>query len=170
MIRTLKIGNKEVQLTNNVGWALVYRDQFGHDIVSTLTPMLAVALDLSSGFLQTVGANKKEVSAEDILKALDGDMLINALAHFAGLEFVDLIHITWAMAKAFDDSLPEPRVWVQEFDEFPVDVIAPEVAKLVFQGMVSAKNAKRLMNLFKSVKGIQPLTSTPSSLQESNED
>lgn len=170
MIRTLTIGNKEVRLTNNVGWALVYRDQFGHDIISTLTPMLAVALDLSSGFLQTVGAGKKEVSAEDILAALDGDMLIDALAHFAGLEFVDLINITWAMAKAYDDSLPEPRKWVAEFEEFPVDVVAPEVAKLAFKGLVSAKNAKRLMNLLQSIKVSRPLTSTPLSSQGLSED
>ena len=170
MIRTLTIGNKEVRLTNNVGWALVYRDQFGHDIISTLTPMLAVALDLSSGFLQTVGAGEKEVTAEDILTALDGDTLIDALAHFSGLEFVDLVNITWAMAKAYDDSIPEPRRWVAEFEEFPVDIIAPEVAKLAFKGLVSTKNAKRLMNLLGSIKGIQPLTSTPLSSQESNED
>ena len=170
MIKTLTIGNKEVRLTNNVGWTLVYRDQFGHDIISTLTPMLAVALDLSSGFLQTVGVGKKEVTAEDVLMTLDGDVLIDALAHFAGIEFVDLVNITWAMAKAYDESLPEPRIWVQGFDEFPVDVIAPEVAKLVFKGLVSTKNVTRLMNLFKNVKGIQPLTLTPLSSQESNED
>ena len=170
MIKTLKIGNKEVHLTNNVGWALVYRDQFRHDIISTLTPMLAVALDLSSGFLQTVGTGKKEVTAEDILEVLDGETFINALSHFAGLEFVDLINITWAMAKAYDDSLPEPRVWVKDFDEFPVDEIAPEVAKLVFTGLVSTKNLKRLMNLLKSVKGIQPLTLTQSSSQDLNGD
>lgn len=165
MIRTIEIGNKEVRLSNNIGWTMIYKDQFGHDIVSSLTPMLAAGLDLVSGFLSDVDTSKP-VDAVDILKKIDGDVLIDAMAHLAGVELVDLINITWAMAKAMDDDLPEPKRWVKDFDEFPVDIIAPEVAKLAFKGMVSTKNLKRLMSLRERVKTIQPLTSTPSSSQE----
>lgn len=166
MIKTIEIGNKEIRLTNNASWAMVYRDQFGHDIISTLTPMIAVALDLSSGFIQTVGEGKKDVTVTDVLSALDGDTFIDALAHFSGLEFVDLINITWSMAKALDDNLPEPRRWIKEFDEFPVDVVAPEVAKLAIRGLVSTKNLTRLRNLLEGIKMTQPLTSTQLSSQD----
>ena len=50
LIKTINVGNKEVRLSNNIGWTIIYRDQFGHDIVSSLTPMLAAGLDLISGF------------------------------------------------------------------------------------------------------------------------
>lgn len=166
MIRTIEIGNKEVRLTNNASWAMVYRDQFGHDIISTFTPMIAVALDLSSGFIQTIGEGEKDVTVTDVFSALDGDTFIDMLAHFSGLEFVDLINITWAMAKALDDDLPEPRRWIKEFDEFPVDVVAPEVAKLAIRGLVSTKNLKRLRNLLQDIKMTQPLTSTQLSSQD----
>ena len=169
MIRTLDIGNKEVRLSNNIGWTMIYRDQFGHDIVSALTPMLAAGLDIVAGFLGDVDTSKP-VTATDIMKNIDGNALLDAMAHLSGVEFVDLINITWAMAKAVDDDLPEPRRWVREFDEFPVDVIAPEVAKLAFKGMVSTKNLKRLMDLKKNLQTIRPLPSTQSSSQESNED
>lgn len=169
MIRTLDIGNKEVRLSNNISWTMIYRDQFGHDIVSALTPMLAAGLDVISGFLGDVDTSQP-VNAADIMKNIDGDALLDALAHLSGVEFVDLINITWAMAKAVDDSLPEPMRWVKDFDEFPVDVIAPEVAKLAFKGMVSTKNLKRLMDLKKNLQTIRPLPSTPSSSQESKED
>jgi len=169
MIRTLDIGNKEVRLSNNISWTMIYRDQFGHDIVSALTPMLAAGLDVISGFLGDVDTSQP-VNAADIMKNIDGDALLDALAHLSGVEFVDLINITWAMAKTVDDSLPEPMRWVKDFDEFPVDVIAPEVAKLAFKGMVSTKNLKRLMDLKKNLQTIRPLPSTQSSSQESKED
>lgn len=169
MIRTLEFGNKEIRLSNNISWTMIYRDQFGHDIVSALVPMLAAGLDVISGFLGDVDTSQP-VNAADIMKNIDGDALLDALAHLSGVEFVDLINITWAMAKAVDDSLPEPMRWVKDFDEFPVDVIAPEVAKLAFKGMVSTKNLKRLMDLKKNLQTIRPLPSTQSSSQESKED
>lgn len=168
MIRTLEFGNKEVRLSNNISWTMIYRDQFGHDIVSALVPMLAAGLDVISDFLGDVDTSQP-VNAADIMKNIDGDALLDALAHLSGVEFVDLINITWAMAKAVDDSLPEPMRWVKDFDEFPVDVIAPEVAKLAFKGMVSTKNLKRLMDLKKNLQTIRPLPSTQSSSQESKE-
>lgn len=170
MEKTLSIGGKEVRLTNNIGWTLAYRDQFGQDIIATLTPVLAAAVDLISGFLQEAGDGKTDLEITDVLRALDGDVLINAVAHLSGLEFVDLVNITWAMAKAADDNIPEPRMWVREFEEFPVDEIIPEVVKLAVKGLISRKNLTRLKNLTKSVKGIRPLTSTQSSLPDSKED
>ena len=168
MIRTLEFGNKEVRLSNNIGWTMIYKDQFGHDIVSTLTPMLAAGLDLISGFLSDVDTSKP-VDAMDLLKKIDGDVLIDAMAHLSGVEIVDLINITWAMAKAMDDDIPEPKRWVRDFEEFPIDVIAPEIAKLAFKGMVSTKNLKRLMSLKEKIRTIQPLTSTQSSSPELSE-
>ena len=170
MIKTIEIGNKEVTLSNNISWTMIYRDQFGHDIVSTLTPMLAAAMDLVSGFLENVGTTDGKIDSTEVLKNLDGDKVIDAIAHLSGLEMVDLIYITWAMAKAVDDSIPEPMRWARQFDAFPVDVIAPEVVKLAALGMVSTKNLKRLNDLRTSLKKVQPLTLTPSSSQDSNED
>ena len=74
MIRTLDIGNKEVRLSNNISWTMIYRDQFGHDIVSALAPMLAAGLDVISGFLGDVDTSQP-VNAADIMKNIDGDAL-----------------------------------------------------------------------------------------------
>lgn len=165
MEKTVKIGKKSVRLNNNIGWAITYRDQFGRDIVQALMPMIAGAMDVVSGILNETG-KLEDITPEDILKVADGDALIDAVIHLSGLEFVDFINITWALAKCADDTIPEPSEWVKEFDEFPLDVLAPEVARLVIKGVVSSKNLKRLKNL---TQRIQPLNSTPSSSQELNE-
>ena len=170
MEKIIKIGKQEVRLTNNVSWAMTYRDQFGHDIIPTLMPMLAAALDIISGIVDEVSEGGR-ISVADILKALDGDKMLDAVIHLSGLEFVELINITWAMAKAADDDIPEPKVWVKSFSEFPVDKIAPEVFSLAFKGLVSSKNLKRLKDLTSGIKVVQPTsTSTQSSSQDSNED
>lgn len=170
MIKTVKIGSKEVILDNNVGWTLIYRDQFGQDIIPSIMPLLAGAMDVISGLFQEVG-DVSEISIDDIAKLTDGDALINAMVHIGGFEFVDFLNITWAMAKNADDSIPEPKQWIKGFDEFPIDVIGVEVVKLIFKGMISSKNLKRLNA---KIKSVQPKknksTLKPSSSPELNAD
>lgn len=151
MIKTITIDDKNIVLDNNVGWTLIYRDQFGRDIIPAIMPLLAGALDVVSGIFQEAG-DKKEITIESLAKLADGDTLINAMIHIGGFEFVDFINITWAMAKNADDSIPEPNIWLKQFDEFPIDVIGPEVVKLIFKGMVSSKNLERLNGLMKNVQ------------------
>lgn len=169
MIKTIKVGNKEVQFDNNVGWAMIYKDQFGSDIIPSVMPMFAAAFDIISGLVNETGKTN-DITLADILKLTDGDALINAVIHLGNLEFVDFINITWSLAKNADDSIPEPREWVKQFDEFPVDTLAPAIVKLIFKGLASSKNLKRLNALKKTVRLNKTSTSTPSSSQESKED
>lgn len=166
MEKTIKIGNTSVRLNNNVGWAMEYRDQFGTDIIPTLIPMFAGAIDIASGLINETGKTK-EIDLGDILALTDGDTLLDAVVHLGGLEFVDFINITWALAKCADENIEEPRIWVKQFDTFPVDEVAPVVLGMILKGVVSSKNLRRL----ESVKtAIRPKSaSTKSSSQESSE-
>ncbi len=167
MEKTIKIGKKSVKLNNNVSWAIVYRDQFGRDIIPTIMPLFASALDIISGIINETGKTD-DIELTDLAKLADGDSLLNAAIHLGGFEFTDLICITWALAKCADEDIPAPREWIEQFDTFPVDVVAPEVFSLIFKGVVSSKNLKRLENL---KKRIQPTSiSTQSSSPDSNED
>lgn len=167
MEKTIKIGKKSVRLNNNISWAIVYRDQFGRDIIPALMPLLASALDIISGLINETGKTE-DIELTDLAKLADGDALLNAVIHLGGFEFTDLICITWALAKCADEDIPAPREWIAQFDSFPIDVIAPEVFTLIFKGVVSSKNLKRLEDL---KKRIQPTSiSTQSSSPDSNED
>ena len=108
----IKIGEKEVKVNNRAGWTITYRDQFGHDIVPTLMPLFAGALDVISGLIKETGKTDN-IEITDILAMTDGDALINAFIHLSGFEFVEFLNITWAMAKEADDSIPEPKTWVR---------------------------------------------------------
>lgn len=167
MEKTIKIGKQSVRLNNNISWAIVYRDQFGRDIIPALMPLLASALDIISGLINETGKTE-DIELADLAKLADGDALLNAVIHLGGFEFTDLICITWALAKCADEDIPAPREWIAQFDSFPIDVIAPEVFTLIFKGVVSSKNLKRLEDL---KKRIQPTSiSTQSSSPDSKED
>ena len=165
MEKTIKISGQNVKLNNNIGWAICYRDQFGKDVIPTLMPMFAAGLDVISGLISETGKTDS-VSIADLAEITTGDRLIDMMVHLGGLEFVDFINITWALAKCADDSIPDPNEWVRQFDEFPVDVIAPAVVQLIYKGVVSSKNRKRLETL---KTRIQPSTQIQSSSQESSE-
>jgi len=168
MEKTIKIGSKKVRLCNDIVWALNYRDQFGQDIIPTLMPMLAALVDMLSGLVRT-GMVGKEVHVEEILKKMDGDDITNAVVHLGGVELTDLINITWALAKTADEGIPEPREWLKQFDSFPVDEVAPAVFDLMAKGVISTKNLKRLESLKDSLKNLQPISTTSSSQQPSED-
>lgn len=173
MEKTIKIGDKDVRLKNNVAWTFEYRDQFGQDIIPVLMPMAAALLDIVGGMIRATGKSETEdgPDVQEILATLDTDDLMNALIHISGLEFVELLNITWSLAKCADESIPEPKIWIRQFDEFPVDVVAPAVFEMVIKGVVSSKNLKRLETLRASLrpKTSSRSESTTSSSQESSE-
>lgn len=145
MEKTIKLGDKEIRLNNRVGWVLTYRDQFGTDILPTIMPLFAGLLDIVSGVMaQTDG---DDISLENILRLIDTDSVMDALVHLSGFELAEFLNITWAMAKEADEDLPDPETWLRSFEEFPLDIIVPEVFKMAFNGMVSSKNRARLESL-----------------------
>ena len=154
MIKTVKFGKNEIILDNNIGWTMVYRDQFGTDIIPSIMPILAGMVDILSGVAEDIGG-KKEIGIEMLGELSESGKLEEAIIKASSAEFVDFINITWALAKNADDNISDPREWVRQFDEFPVDVIGPEVFKLIFKGMISSKNLKRMNAAMKSVHPVK---------------
>ena len=146
-----------------------YRDQFGKDILPAVMPLLASMIEGVSTILADADKGG-ELTAASVAEALEGRTIDILLPMFQA-EFVDLIiNVTWAMAKAADESIDPPKKWVRQFDEFPLDVVWPAVLNLVMKGFVSSKNLKRLKKLGEDLRKLQPSQSTTSSSPESNED
>ena len=167
MEKIIKIGKQEVRLSNNVAWTMEYRDQFGKDIVPALMPVLASLMEGVAAIVSETG--KSEISVADIAAALEGRTM-DVLLPLYQVEFVDaVVNVTWAMAKAANESIDPPKKWVRQFEEFPLDVVGPAVYDLVLKGFISSKNLKRLKKLGESLKNLQPSHSMTSSSQDSSE-
>ena len=157
MEKTIKIDSKtSLKLSNSVAWMMLYRDQFGRDIVPVLIPALTAVTDIA---VEVNKAVQNGATPAQIVSALDTDIVKDALVEASGLEFVDLLNIIWAMAKAADDDIDEPIIWVRQFDKFPLDTILPFVFDMILSCMVSTKNLKRLRT---SMQSLKPSPSTES--------
>ncbi|MBQ2591131.1 MAG: hypothetical protein II569_05270 [Paludibacteraceae bacterium] len=143
-----------------------YRDQFGKDILPVIMPFMASMIEGVTTIISDAG----ELTMENISQALEGRAMDVLLPMFQA-EFVDLVvNVTWAMAKAADESTEPPKRWVRQFDSFPLDVVGPVVFDMALKGFVSSKNLKRLKTIGESLKTLQPSHSMTSYSQDSNED
>ena len=169
MEKIIKIGKQEVKLNNNVAWTMEYRDQFGKDILPAIMPLLASMIEGISTIMADAGRDG-DLTTSNIAEALEGRTMEVLLPMFQA-EFVDLvINVTWAMAKAADESIEPPKRWVRQFEEFPLDVVGPAVYDLILKGFVSSKNLRRLKKIGNELKNLQPSHSMTSSSPDSNED
>lgn len=167
MEKIIKIGEKEVRLNNNIGWAMEYRDQFGKDILPVLMPLLTTMIESVSTVVAEAEGDG-ELTTSRIAEALSGRTLDIVLPLYQA-EFVDLvINVLWAMAKTADANIEPPRKWVNQFDGFYLDEIVPELLDLVLRGLVSGKNLKRLEQIKTTLRPNKSDSTTLSS-PDSNE-
>jgi hypothetical protein len=165
----IKIGNKDVRVSNNVSWALEYRDQFGKDVVQDHVPMIAALTEAVAPLVVSSDGSGK-ITVAEMLEAVQGNTIDILVPLMQADLMTTIINVTWAMAKAADEDIDPPKIWAKQFDEFPLDEVVPKIYKLMTKGLISSKNFKRLESLIATFKTIQPSTSIQSSSQESSED
>lgn len=154
MEKIINIEGQELKLNNQVAWTMEYKDQFGRDIVPVIMPMVSAIVE---GLASVISESEtKEISAKQISEAFQGRSMEILLPMFQ-VEFVDIIiNVTWALAKCADETIPEPKKWIRQFDSFPLDIIVPEVYQLVMQGFVSSKNWARLKEMSEKLQILRP--------------
>lgn len=150
MEKIIKIGSHEVKLSNNLAWTMEYRDQFGHDVLQDHLPIIA---SITEALATIVSENGTTLTVSDVLKSVEGRVTEMMLPLFQLDGFQTVINVTWAMAKACDDSIAPPKQWIRQFDEFPLDEIVPIIYGMAFSGFVSSKNMKRLSETLEGLKG-----------------
>lgn len=157
MEKIIKIGDKDVRLNNNIDWAIIYRDQFGKDILPVVMPFVTAMIEGITALISEAETDD-EITAKSIAEALSGRTLDVVLPLYQA-EFVDLLYIAWAMAKTADEHIEPPRKWLRQFDNFYLDEIVPEVLEMLLRGLVSVKNLTRLEGIKTK---LQPITKSDS--------
>ena len=162
MKTSINISGQPVELNSSAGWLFVYREQFGHDILPDLLPLLEAALDAIINSLQGV-EDTTELDTGKLLQSLDEDTIQRILISLSGLEVTTLLNIVWSLAKNADDDIDAPRKWINSFDNFPLDVITPQVFTLIVESSISSKKAKALLAKTKKKKSTSTDSSSPDS-------
>ena len=114
METTITIDGRDVRFKSTAATPLRYKAQFQSDFFADLMKMHA----LSKLSLDT------------------NEMDYEALKH---IDFEVFYNIIWAMAKTADKSIPEPLTWLDDFDEFPLFDIIPELQDLIMKNLQTKK-------------------------------
>lgn len=160
MIKTITLGDHPVEVNTSMGWLYVYRNQFGHDILPDVMPLLEAVL-AGLGDVFTTLKDKEEVTVNDAVKIMDSDAVIEMFIKLAGMEVTTLLNILWALAKNKDKRIPEPEKFINQFESMPIDELAPALAYLIIESSTSSKNLKSLLPKIETVIP-SVLTSSPS--------
>lgn len=123
-----------IEIDSSLGWLFCYREQFGHDIMPDLLPLLDAAL----------GALNRLSDEDNVIEMLDEETVSRIIVALSSLEFVTIINILWAMNKNAG-GLQNPHTFVNQFDVFPMDIIVPELFKTIVESSMSSKNSESLL-------------------------
>ena len=156
MEKIIKIGDKEVKISNNVAWTMEYRDQFNKDVLEAIMPIATSLIETITTIINESGMDG-EIDIKSVSAALEGKSFDITLP-LTQLGFTDsIVNVLWAMAKAADPTIKPPRQWVRQFETFPLDEIVPQVGEMVLSGFTSSKNLARLREMMQGLKP-QPKT------------
>ena len=112
MEKTITIDGKEIMFKTNGATPLRYKAQFGRDYFKEILKMAPLA-----------NKDKNNIEAKD-LEALDFEVFYN---------------IAWIMAKTANPSIPEPMAWLEQFDEFPMADVIPELQDMLLTSIQTTK-------------------------------
>ena len=113
MEKTITIDGKKVRFKSNGATPLRYKAQFGKDYFREILKLQP--LQKLSG--------KKGITADEL----------------AALDFEVFYNISWIMAKTADPTIPEPLEWLDQFDEFPMADVIPQLQDLMTSSFQSTK-------------------------------
>jgi hypothetical protein len=143
-----------LKLDASIGWLIKYREQFGHDILPDLLPLISAGIELAVNTGNSIGTNA--IDFKKVLEAIDKEAIQDLMMNVAMLESTTVLNIIWALnanyLKKNGQEVKPLDEWAEQFDNFPLDVILPKALKLIVESTVSSKNLKRLQSLTTTMK------------------
>ena len=109
----MTIDGRQVRFKSTGAFLLRYKAQFGRDALQDILKLQG-AID-----------NKNQIKNID---ALDLEVFYN---------------LVWTLAKTADPSIPPPLEWLDEFSEFPLMDIIPEIVDMIFSCLTSTVESKK---------------------------
>ena len=114
MEKILNIDGRQVKFKSTGAFLLRYKAQFKKDAIQDI--------------FKLANAINKETNEITNIEAFDLEMFYN---------------LVWTLAKTADPTIPPPMEWLDEFSEFPLMEIIPEVTDLIFSCLTSTVPSKK---------------------------
>lgn len=128
MEKTVIIDGKQVRFKATGGLGYRYKAQFGRELIQDLIAIEQATLTVDATKL--LGKKSKEARELAVAYAMTGQ----------ALEMI--YNVLWCMAKAADETIPDPQTWLDSFETFDVWDIWSELEDIAGVNMaISPKNA-----------------------------
>lgn len=114
MEKTIEIDGKKIRFKSNGATPLRYKAQFGQDYFKEILKLAPLA---------KLKGKAQNIKIED----------------FSLLDFDVFFNIAWIMAKTADPTIPEPMEWLEQFEEFPMAEIIPELQDMMAASFMTSK-------------------------------
>lgn len=134
MEKTIQIDGKPVKFKTGASFARIFKSQFGYDILTVIMPVISETLQNIDSMLEDMN----NIKPSDVGNALEG---------VYSLELIDIQNMIWSMAKLADKDIPEPILWEEQFDEFPVFDIMKELLEILIPSLVTKKKYLMIKNM-----------------------
>lgn len=116
MEKTIVIDGTKVKLKTNGSTPIRYKAQFKRDYLAEIVRMMKL-------FHLFTKDNLTDLESEEIEKI---DMTV-------------VYNIVWMYAKTADDNIPEPILWLETFEEFPILEVTLQIVELATSSLKSSK-------------------------------
>lgn len=127
MEKTIKIDDKEIKFKCSASFVYRYKAQFGKDILKTIMPLIKSMIPL-------IGQEGVKI-----------DNVLDVLENTTDFELTDVYNIIWVLAKTADTEIPEPIIWFDEFETFPLAEVITEIFEILIPSLITTKESKKKM-------------------------
>ena len=148
MIKNIDMGNGQtIEINTSNGWLYTYQEQFGHDVLPVLLPAVEALLGAFSDIMKKTGTD----DAREILANIDEDTISDMFITLSGMQLTTVTNIVWAMAKNADNTITNPKDWINQFEVFPWDIIVPQAIGAAIEACISKKKFEKIRGTMKSL-------------------
>ncbi|QPC47108.1 hypothetical protein [Mangrovibacillus cuniculi] len=122
MEKTLIIDGRPVRFKCAGSTPVIYKSQFGREF-----------------FVETIEVNKQLV----LYAGLQTEEIDKFPLHdLQKIDFDVFYRMIWTLAKTADKGIPDPLLWLDSFEDFPILDTILELAELITAALTSKKNSK----------------------------
>lgn len=129
MEKIIEICGRPVKFRCTAAFTLRYKAQFNRDAMIDLYKMQD-AVETEKSFIQNEDGQEQCIEK-------------NSIKDFSNINLELFYNIIWMLAKTADQTIPNPLEWFDEFDEFPIAEVLPELMEMITQSMTPTISRKK---------------------------
>lgn len=137
MIKTIKIGGKDVDFKLTLSAFFIFKNQFGYDGLQKLLPVMGEVIEAIDVELLEQELNDKKGEDKDYQAFLD--LISDTLQNIYSFELTEILNFIWVFAKNADPKIPLPEKWFGEFDDFPLYDVLKELLPALYGTLITKK-------------------------------